>query len=267
MLEMPLYPIMYHYLVNKLSTAHGREELYLKSGYFFPLRRLSFFILDRLLVRESNSHTKPTYEGIAGYMLDLKHAIAHPYFNYQIYHNNYIHSLSSLRDIVSEKNGKDFLIIDFGCGAGVLTRILKKIYKEAHVVGIDIRKETMVWNGILYPDITWGMVSDISTILANHVNRDKTVLISNGVLNFMQEGDIDKLLAEKIKYIVWFYYISFTNPASEYVKKEKVLAVNGDVVDYNLQLFSQNHHYDFTYKHLIKKGIHFIHGVSILKNN
>lgn len=211
---------IYIYLNNKIRTKEGRKILYLRSGKFFPFKRLSFYVLDKILIQESNSYRNPTYEGLAGYILDLKHAIAHNYFNYNIYNNNYIYSINYIRKILSESKEQNYAIIDFGCGAGVFSRIVKNLFKNVKVIGLDVRKETMDCNAILYKDITWGLVSDIDFYIKD-IDREKIILINDGVVNFMNETDIDEMLSKKIKYIVWFYYFSFSDPVKEYSKDKK----------------------------------------------
>ncbi len=263
LLESPLYPFVYLFLTHSLKTEKGRKKLYLQTKDFFPLRRLCFYILDKLFEKECNHFKNPSYAGYAGYILDLKYALAHSYFNKKTYKNNYRYSFEYLDVILKNQNEEDFTIIDFGCGAGVMTRMVKEKYKGADVVGLDIRKETMEYNTILYKDISWDLVSSLNTHIKSSPHK-KTILICNGVINFMTFEELQDLLSKKIDYFVWFYYTAYQSPKLEYTRDVDILSLKHNDVDYNMPRILKQHNYSFEYTLVpIEEGSgNFVHGYS-----
>lgn len=262
-IESPLYPVIYLFLKYKLKTEQGRKDLYLKTKGFFPLRRLFFYILDKLFEEECNHFKKPSYDGYAGYILDLKYALAHNYFNKKTFNNNYVYSVSHIQSIIAAHKHTDFSIIDYGCGAGVMTRLVEKMFPVSTVVGLDIRKETLEYNTILYPTVTWDLVSSLDKYIES-ASHKKTILLSNGVINFMTLQELEDLLSKKIDYIVWFYYSSYKDPKKEYSRNEIILSKKHNDIDYNIQRLLDKYRYTFKYTvvPIGEGGGNFIHGVS-----
>lgn len=263
LLESPMYPFVYLFLQHTLKTEQGRKKLYLQTKGFFPLRRLFFYVLDKLFEKECNHFKNPSYAGYAGYILDLKYALAHSYFNKKTYQNNYKYSFDYLHSILKSEKVEDVTIIDFGCGAGVMTRMIKERFAKARVVGLDIRKETMEYNTILYTDISWDLVTSLDVYKSKSPHH-KTILICNGVINFMTFEELQSLLSKKIDYFVWFYYTSYQDPSMEYKRNEDVLLVKHNDVDYNMPKILERHQYSFDFTLVpIEEGVgNFIHGMS-----
>ena len=264
MAEAPFLPFVYPFFAYMAQTPSRRKWLYLRTEHFFPLRRASFYVLDKLFEKECDHFKKPSYDGNAGYILDLKYALAHDYFNKKIYNNNYRHSLQHLREIVGEGKGDGYTIIDFGAGAGVMTRMVKAKYPLARVVGLDIRPEIASYNTIMYPEINWGHVKELLQYTTKDESKNTTILLCNGVINFMEEKELDALFEANPDYVVWFYYTSFLDPAKEYMREDLILKKKHNDVDYNMPKVAKNHHYTFSYvitPHQEGSG-NFVHGVS-----
>lgn len=267
LIQLPLYPIVYFFLNRELQTKVGRERLYLRSVKYIPFRRLLFFVLDKLFLKASENYSRPSYDGLAGYILDLKYAIAHSSFTQKIFHSNYSHTLSNIEKLTASSDGRKVSIIDFGCGAGVLTRAIASQFTDAHVIGLDIRSETMNSNSILYKAVEWGLVSSLDKYLINQ-KKMHTILICNGVINFMTEQEINSLLSKKIESITWFYYANFVNPEKEYQREEVVLSKESNDVHYNVPLLLRRYGYSFDYK-LVPSATsigYFVHGISKLNH-
>ena len=265
LIETPFFPFLYPFFSYMMKTPARRKWLYLKTKGFFPFKRLSFYILDKLFEKECAYYSKPSYDGIAGHILDLKYAIAHDYFNHQIFESNYHYSLDSVKRLLDTNILEDVQIIDYGCGAGVMTRLIKKTFPQACVVGLDIRDEVMEYNSILYPEITWSTVSKLDTLSANGI---PTILLCNGVINFMTEKEVHDLLSKKLAHIVWFYYTSHENPKEVYERETKpVLIKKHNDVDYNVPLFTKEHGYDFVFDIATMRngGGVFVYGTSSLR--
>ena len=249
--ELPFYPFVYLFLDYAVKNKPTRKWLYMRTKSFFPFKRISFYVLDKLFEKECNHFSKPSYDGNAGYILDLKYAIGYFSFNRSIYENNYTYSLKHLADIFTKGDIKNYRIIDFGCGAGVMTRLVKEQYKEAEVIGLDIRKEIMEYNNVLYPDIIWKDVGALNSLLKE---EKQTILLCNGVINFMKEKELYELFNKEINYFIWFFYTPYENPEMVYKKSDSpVIEVTHNDIEYNMPLITNMYGYSFDFS-LIKKN-------------
>ncbi len=243
LIELPFYPFVYYFLQNKLKTKEGRRYLFLKTKGYVPLRRLLFYVLDKIFIKMSNNYTLPSYEGVAGYVLDLKFSIAHSYFSDFIFKNNYSYTFKSLKKILKE-SPKIVSVIDFGCGAGVLARACAKEFPNLHVTGLDIREEVMEYNSLLYNDVVWDNVNNLDSYVQTF--EKNTILICNGVINFMKQDELEMLLSKKVEYIIWYYYTP-VDPVLYADSKEKILSHESNDIHYNLPLFLKESNYSFEY--------------------
>ena len=262
--ELPFYPLTRFFLERMLRTKEGRRFLYLHSGGVVPLRRLLMFTLDKIFVKEIKNYALPSYgKDYPGYVLDYKYLIATDFFNASIIKNNYSHTLGSIAESI-KKYGKDITtIIDFGCGAGVLTRMIADAHKDKKVIGLDMREDTMECNNILAPSIRWDLASKLGSYVQQY-GKDNILLVCNGIITFMKQAEVEDLFAKQVKCITWFYYTPVTDPDTLLKSTEPVFSVVGNDTNYNIAAFSKKYGYSFSY-HFVRMGDHatnFLSGVS-----
>jgi hypothetical protein len=261
-LEWPFYPMVFLFLKTRLQTYEGRKNLYLKTDGYIPLRRLNMYVLDKFFLKITNNYANPSYEGLVGYILDLKYSVANNHFNKRIFKNNYSYTINNIRKMFEQYGLLSITIIDFGCGAGRLTRLIANTFSKVEVIGLDIRHEIMEYNNILYKNITWGHISSLGVHLDTYGVED-TLLVCNGVINFMTLHELGNLLSRKINHIVWFYF-TLTDPGHDEGKNTKILSLENNDVHYNLPVFLKEYGYSFTYgliPNTTGPGF-FLHGIS-----
>ena len=79
-------------------------------------------------------------------------------------------------------NGKNFKILDFGCGIGIFKKLIKKINPDIKVINYDVKKE--------YSDIE------------NWQDESFDVVVANEVFYYLKPEELDKLLLEFKKKIL-----------------------------------------------------------------
>ena len=263
--ELPFYPFLYWYLTKSLKTKQGRKNIYLKTRLFVPFRRLHVYILDKMFVKAVGNYSLPSYEqDEVGFILDLKHLVANRQYIKDAFDSNYRFTLSSIAEILKDPNHQVKHIIEIGAGSGILTRAIKdSVSSDIEVSGIEIRKETIEYNKLLYPDIGWEMLQELEKITAKF-GREHTMFVSSGVLNFMSVSEIRKLLDLKARYIVWFYHTTVEDRL-EFDQSDKYVIGKDHkgYVHYNLGLFLKEYGYRFDYTlHVFPGKGAFVSGIS-----
>lgn len=200
----PLYATLYKYL---LGREKGRRWLYLHARYLWVARRLSYYVVERLYLKSLAGYTRPGYSETEGFLYDLKQRLAGGNAKRGMYEQNYRRALErvgNVLDKVGDSHG--CVLIDYGCGAGLLTEELANRYgsRVLGVYGLEIRPETLRYNTELRPDINWSPAAALERIISQY-GREHCILILNGVVNFLELSALQDLLELKTQYIVWFY--------------------------------------------------------------
>ncbi len=268
LIQFPFYLPMKWYIKKHLATKEGRQQLYLRTQSFFPFRRLSVYILDHIFVELTKEYTLPSYQVLAGFVMDLKHLVGNWRFVRRVFETNYKYTLQHIADVLSDGNKTIESIIDIGCGSGMLTNEIKELHPLMNVVGFDMRDETIEYNKILFPNVDWQCMSSLDAYM-NTIKKEHTLLILNGVINFMKKEELEHILRLGCSTIVWFYHTGIEDLSRMNASGEYILDKESDhYVHYNLPRFLSEHQYTFVYdafKHKQGTG-YFIHGVS-QKNN
>lgn len=255
LIELPFYPLLYAYLSFMLATPERRRWIYTSTKYYVPLRRLHFYILDKMFEKEVENYTIPSYDKErAGFILDLKHLVAHRFFIRHAFNSNYNYTLKRVKEIFEKLNNQITHVIDIGSGSGVLTKAIKDIVpKHVGVVGSEIRKETIAYNKELYPQITWIHMSELHESVQK-ASPQKVLFVVNGVINFMSEQELQALLAHAPQEIVWFYHTPTTDMSLVLNSDQKIISSKAGYVDYNLPLYAKEFGYDFNFEYVPLAG-------------
>lgn len=160
-------------------------------GRFLYLHPIAKPLTRRLAARaRERAEKKDRWGEKAGFLYDLEHRL---WEHDALFVPHYDFTLRALKEVASEAH----TIVDYGCGPGVLTEEIARLYPKAKVIGTDLRESpTLNLNRKLAPHIEWIPLAQFDPIRA--------VYVIDGVVNYMDEKTLRRIV-ERAEATVCFY--------------------------------------------------------------
>lgn len=178
-----------------LGSVRVRRGLYLHGRGLRPLRSIAHRLVDRERERLV-ANGVPEWEGDAGFLYDLRRRLMSKGEVSEIQTSHYDRTLEHLSELV----GTPATIVDYGCGPGFLTAAIASRFPSAHVVGADMRHETLALNRTLMPTIEWVHLDHFDM---RNYDKPATVVL-DGVANYLTAEQLHAILSSAAGIV--FYY-------------------------------------------------------------